>query len=392
MALIARAEPVLGQRIGAVPALACTAGMLALAVLSASAALGNALARRAPVEAAAIPPHNGFASAAAASALVARVAQGRESLAGVAIPVEVERLSQRALLAEPTAVQAVRNLGLYRAARGDTARARSLMRLAERLSRRDTVANMWLAEDALQRGELAPALVRIDAVLRTDAAAKAVVLPRLAAMLDLPGAGEVLGGMLASEPPWAHDFWSAVVTSGTSPRAAAELRLALHRRGAHQAPGHDAALIEQLVAAQAFAEALALREAVGGRGHFPPLDWRTGADPGVAVSLDGGGGLRVSARAGRGGMVAQRLVRLAGGAGMLRIASDGAPGALSARLACAELAGERTLALDIPLAGGAGRFANPTACRHAWLTLSLAPGERERDFTIAAVTLAEAAR
>jgi hypothetical protein len=378
MAQTVGAEVVRGfvwQRIGLAPSLAFAAALSGLAAISASAALANSAAQRAPDMAAGMWPVNGFALANAASARI------EAANTGLVVPGEVRELAERAIVAEPTSVQGLRNLALYYDTHGDGAGARRLMRLVVRLSARDTAANMWLVEDYLRRGDLADATTLIDATLRTDSSASAQLLPGLAGLLELPGAEAVMLDLLAGGPPWGHDFWTAVLQSGASPQAAARLRIALHQRGAPLAAGHDARLIEQLVDARAFDQAFALYAAAGRAAQYPPIDWRLAGGSGIAVSREADGKLGVSALAGSSGVVAQRLVTLPRGTYRLRIASSGM---FTARITCAHLQGEHTL--DVR-PSGSGSFDQPSACGQAWLTLSLAPATADRSLTIDTVTL-----
>ena len=388
----ARAAPsYVWQRIGLMPSLMLGAAMLALAAVSASAAFANALARRSPEAAAQIWPANGFASASAASAILAEANAGRDGVSELIASEAVRGLARRAITAEPAAVQGVRNLALFHQANGETVRAAALMRLAVRLSARDTAANMWLVDAHLRGGDIDRALALIDATLRTDTSAGALLLPRLALVLEQPGAGEVMLRLLQDDPPWGHDYWSAVIEAGNAPVQAADLRSSLHRQGARLAPGHDARLIEQLVESRNFAAAFALyNEARGGAAQFPPIDWKLAGGSGLAVSRSPDGSIRVSALAGSAGVVAQRLVALPRGRSTLRVDSDAASGNLTARITCARLQGAKTIALDVPISGDTQvNFDQATNCRYAWLTLSLEPAsaQADRSFTIGSYSL-----
>jgi len=278
-------------------------------------------------------------------------------------------------------VQAVRNLALSYQANGDHSRATRLMRLAARLSARDTAANMWLVEDYLRGSDLARATALIDATLRTDIGASEKLLPGLVGLLETPGAEPVMLDLLANDPPWGHDFWSAVLQSGAARGAATSLRIALHQRGLALAPGHDARLIEQLVEARDFALAFALYDAADKAAQYPPIDWRLAGGTGLAVSREAGAELAISALAGSSGVLAQRLVALPRGHYTLTIDTD-AP--LTAHITCAHLQGERTLAVTLP---GSGSFEQPTECRHAWLTLLLDPADADRSLTVDSLSL-----
>jgi|GEM_PF-5084628 len=393
--VVAKAVPrFVWQRAGLVPSLILGATFFALAWVSASSSLTNALARRSPEAAAQLWPANGFATASAASAILAKANAGRDGTAKLTVPTAVRGLAERAILAEPASVQGVRNLALFHQANGDNPRAATLMRLAVRLSARDTAANMWLVEAYLRGGDLDRALTLIDATLRTDTSAGALLLPRLAQLLEQPGAAPVMRGLLQDNPPWGHDYWSAVIEAGNAPIQAADLRGSLHRQGVPLAAGHDARLIEQLVEAHSFAAAFALYNQVRGAAQFPPIDWKLADGRGIAVSRSPDGTIRASALSGSVGVVAQRLIALPRGRYTMHIESSAASGQLVARLTCAELQGARTLAVDIPITQNTqASFDQTTACRYAWLTLSLDPTSTQADpsITIGSVSLRPAA-
>jgi len=380
----AGAGPFLWQRLTIVPSLAIGAGLLALAGISSSAAVANALLRRDPAAAAHLWPVNGFALAGAAAEKAVAGADGAMQAGGFA---------ELALVAEPSSVQAVRSLALSHQAAGDRDRTRQLMRLAARRTRRDTATNLWLVDNHLRAGELDQATALIDATLRTDTRASALLLPRLAQLLSQPAAEELMLGMLQSNPPWGHDFWTAVLRLETIPARAVALRIALHERGAGLAPGHDARLIAELVESRQFAQAFALyavsREA-GGKGSVPfaPIEWRLVSDGKYGALIDPAGAIAIEAFAGAQGVVAQRITALPRGHYTITAPNNGEAGQLALHLSCAEMHGQATFSLNAPLpADGRLSFNQPSPCRYAWLSIELAGIAADRSITVGPLAL-----
>ncbi len=135
--------------------------------------------------------------------------------------------AREAFLQAPLAPRAVRIAALSREAMGDEQLARTLMRGVVELTKRDLATHLWLITDYGRSGDLASLLHHYDFALRTSSQAPGILLPRLALVLQVPGAIEVLAPVLAQQPPWTQQFWrTTYVTPETLPQAA-ELRLAL---------------------------------------------------------------------------------------------------------------------------------------------------------------------
>jgi tetratricopeptide (TPR) repeat protein len=141
-------------------------------------------------------------------------------------------LAERALRVDPLAPRALTDLGRIAESEGDAPRAVALMELAGKRGLRDAVAQGWLVNQALSRGDLATALTHLDAILRTQPEALDQTLPLLAAFISYPRAAVLLVHLVGTDPPWRAWFLNAV-TSRIVDRAAlgrfyAELQVEPH--------------------------------------------------------------------------------------------------------------------------------------------------------------------
>jgi hypothetical protein len=114
---------------------------------------------------------------------------------------QVRRLVERALRFDPLAPRALTDLGRIAESEGDASRALALMDLAGERALRDPVAQGWLVNHALSRGDVAAALPHLDAILRTQLGLDQA-LPLLAALVSDPRAAAPLAHLLGTDPPW----------------------------------------------------------------------------------------------------------------------------------------------------------------------------------------------
>lgn len=155
--------------------------------------------------------------------------------------------ARRLLQVEPAEGRGYRVLAQVAAARKQPDRARELYRIAVRRAPRDLPARAWLAQDALERGDLADALVHVDQVLTLSPNAAGSVFPVLVQLSGDAAFAEALAATLAKRPSWRAGLLSALrhPTTGNSSNADAVLA-ALQRRGGLDAE-ESAAWIESLL-------------------------------------------------------------------------------------------------------------------------------------------------
>lgn len=368
--------------------------LVVVAVLSGMSAFAFSIGRLVPQSSLGLWPPNGIIYGKASNLRLgqAMIANGQQLPRN--IPVDVVRLSRRALDLEPAESTAARNIGYSLAGRGETKRASELMEAAYKLSRRDAGLNLWLLEDRARRGDAAGALKLYDITIRTSTSAAGLLMGRMATMLNQPGAVPLFEQLLAGDPPWLEQFWTAVLSSDTDLAASYRLRLALHADGIKMARSHDALLIQRLADAGMPEQAFDLYRAIGGSrpaggellvdpdfrrpSEFPPIGWKMPVAGTFGASIDRKTGqLAIAALSGAKGTVLQQLVPIQSGSYELLVRyganslGAGKRMPFSVRLACAEGSEARlNRVLPVP-SSGAQRFTLDTACRYAWVSLVL---------------------
>jgi len=163
-------------------------------------------------------------------------------------------------------------------------------------------ARAWLAQDALERGDPADALVQIDAVLTLSPRTGATVFPVLAKLAADPAFADALTDVLQRGPIWRTGMLAALQQAKPEDREAADQVLdALQRKGGFSTD-ETAAWIEALLREGRWGQAHARWAApfVAGGKPLPLLfngdfaqapsgtgfDWRLPATPGVIVTFE----------------------------------------------------------------------------------------------------------
>ena len=119
---------------------------------------------------------------------------------------KIIEISQRSIRAQGLNPEALRNIGLAQSLndRGDA--ARPLFDLAFRQRRRDGVTNLWLAEDAIRRGENRRGLILLDRALRVEGGLQQTIFPMFARALPDPAFSREIAPFMARRPDWALNF------------------------------------------------------------------------------------------------------------------------------------------------------------------------------------------
>jgi tetratricopeptide (TPR) repeat protein len=309
--------------------------------------------------------------------------------------------AREALRRELLAGDAVVALGIGAAVDGRMAAAEAVFTQAERWSRRNVAAQLWLIERAVQRDDLDGALVHYDRAMRVSPAVRATLFPILIAGAGDPRIAVRLNRMLRAGPTWRTDFLNHFLTESDDPVALAQLSAGLldRRRPADRQSADT--LLRRLVAlnrpdlAWAHYRSIAGPAAEGairdpsftGGDPVGPFEWRYAEAgellPEAAPRPDRGPGnalfLPVS---GSGGEVARQMLHLAPGRYRLSYrtgelgAADGARPLL--RLLCVA-GGAVPLAAELPRTGaaatdGAVAFTVPAGCAFQWLVLDVPAG------------------
>lgn len=309
-------------------------------------------------------------------------------------------LSRQALAISPVNVEAARTLALADVLQNRSGQARTLIRYAQTLSRRDVPTQMWLIEDRVAADDTAGVLIHYHRAMQTSRASRALLSPILAQAADDPAVLTPLAPILRTRPEWWSDFLGDFVERTHSPRA-----LDIVTRALRLDPAVD---VERERLSSILQRYVVLGEVQAGRRLFdrltgaagsatpvvqggferdfalPPFGWqlaettasagtreaRTGATGDFALTLDGNEGQEA----------ARQLLTLAPGSYDLR-ARVGAvrPGLVTAPMVaihCADstdrLIEERAMPIAQPVATMTLRFVVAAGCSSQWLIVSTA--------------------
>lgn len=305
----------------------------------------------------------------------------------------VRELASAAVLDDPTNAGALTALGL---ATEDVRRARRAMTASDQLSRRSLLAQLWLIEDAVQRGDIAGALDHYDIAMRVSRQALSILFPVLVSATSDDDLLPYIARTLARRPAWGLQYQLQLAQSGTDLPNIATLFEALLRRRID--PGDTAlgVLFQRLADTQNYERAWQLytllrpgqprtgvRNGDFARQPDDPVvfDWRLSDNQvDLATSIDrlaGGDRLSFSAGSGAGGTAARQLLLLRPGNHVLRATAydTQATGAQrpTIRVLCA-ITGAEFGSFPLPRAGengtrGAWRFTVPAGCSAQWLEI-----------------------
>lgn len=321
---------------------------------------------------------------------------------------ELLSVARLAYAADPLDVQALRTIALGQVVHEDPERARQIMRLAARLSKRDDVTDLWLAQDYGRSGDVENMLASFDHALRISRRAREAAIVPVVGLSGSPEGQSALGELLRQRPAWETAFWRefarnpvALASAGaffestglSIEQVPEQSRRALYANLKRQ--GHFDALYRLAAldpAAVAGAEALSAGEFIAANGANP-LGWTLNSRGDFAARVhDTTGELQIDARAGSFGVAADRVVRLGGGYELtIRMAEPVPDNAdLELALVClgpneAELA---TISLASGSDGGEARVSAGT-CEFANLEVSFEvdPGRRASLIRIASIAL-----
>lgn len=293
---------------------------LAIALTSGLFAMGAIAKDKAPVLAVSLYPINGFAAEKIASELIkASIAENSGQFPDHIGP-KASEFARKAFIAEPITPEAVAVLAFG----GTDQEKRKLMNEALFLSRRQLLVTAWMIADSGARDDMLALLKHYDSVLRSSRSAASAIIPVMAKVLADESSIAPYTSLLKKQPPWAYQFWGAVVRTPEAVGNAASLRQALYKTNEDDALYQDAALIRALISNQQFEIAEALYYLLADQkepgsllknGSFDmepeyyPIDWQlfSTGEYGAAVR---NGKLELSAIQNSGGLFARQLVKL----------------------------------------------------------------------------------
>ncbi len=136
---------------------------------------------------------------------------------------KIARLNSiRALESEPLSPNAVRQLGVYFTATGNSTKGRELVLLSAELSRRDAIGQLWLAQDNLSNRKPNAGLRALDVVIRTQPEAHEPAFRLLGASLANSEFRDIFVAYTVNRPPWLRKFIEYNVSNLKQPQLLAQ--------------------------------------------------------------------------------------------------------------------------------------------------------------------------
>jgi hypothetical protein len=166
---------------------------------------------------------------------------------------KVEAMARESLHGGALNPVAIRLLGYVADVRGDRTRARELMLLSQKVSRRDFGTQLWLIEDAVARNDKKQALFHYDIALRTTPSSFPILLPTLTGALDDPEVRAGLVPHIRAAPPWLASFLTEAITTSANPANVADVLVkagGLPDRDSY--PGISNSLLQKLATSSKF--------------------------------------------------------------------------------------------------------------------------------------------
>ncbi|WP_284123826.1 hypothetical protein [Parerythrobacter aestuarii] len=298
---------------------------LGLAVVMLLQAMSGITYRQAPQLATTLMPMNGLARERLAFA---------EFGAGATDPTDMASVIQSAISAAPTAREAIADEPLLPKAHAvlalemqDQGAQAEFLELATNLNRRDVSLQGVLLQNRVSAADYAGVFETVDRILRVNPDLSEQFFPILVQALGDEQGKEQLAGLLRDPPQWLEDFAMFAVENDAAVETLADLR----RGSSMDYKYFDARLIARLVAVgdlkTAYETYSSIRdqsaqdqpEASGlWRNQYQPFDWRLANRSGFRAQISRtGNSLDVFVRPGQAGVLAERIVPVAGsGAGM----------------------------------------------------------------------------
>lgn len=136
---------------------------------------------------------------------------------------KVEAMAKQSLRGGALNPVAIRLLGYVADVRGDAKKARELMLLSHKVSRRDFGTQLWLIEDAVARGDKKQALYHYDIAMRTTPSSFPILFPTLTGALSDPEVRVALAPIVRQAPIWLPSYLSEAINTVENPANLADV-------------------------------------------------------------------------------------------------------------------------------------------------------------------------
>lgn len=141
----------------------------------------------------------------------------------------VSRIATKSLEQAPLNARALRMLALNDDLAGRKQVAAAKMMMVDRLSRREGVAQLWLADFRGREGNVGAALHHMDVMLRTTPRATDPLLVRMALAIRLPAARKAIRPFMKASTPWVERFFYISLQNASNAKPLGELVASLDR-------------------------------------------------------------------------------------------------------------------------------------------------------------------
>jgi hypothetical protein len=142
---------------------------------------------------------------------------------------KVEAMAKESLRGGALNPVAIRLLGYVADVRGDRTKARELMLLSQKVSRRDFGTQLWLIEDSVARGDKKQALYHYDIAMRTTPSSYQILFPTLVGALADPEVRKGLVPYVRGNPSWLSGFLGEAINTSENPANVADLLVKVGR-------------------------------------------------------------------------------------------------------------------------------------------------------------------
>lgn len=243
-------------------------------------------------------------------------------------------LGRRALRAQSLNAPALRLLAVHFQMKGDTKKADELIVLATRVTRRDTLSQLWLAQQASERGDPKAVMYHYNIAMRTNGNVRSFLIPQIAKLLEDQNYQPAFAPYLSQGSLWLPEFLNFTIWNSDHYPALANVILASRGMSANdiQYRSYETQIIGQLIAKQQYP--LAQRFYLNLKGatpkafktialdaetidpKFAPINWRLDTGSGVsanAIKRNGRFEIVATASAANSGIVAQKMLFLDAG-------------------------------------------------------------------------------
>lgn len=191
---------------------------------------------------------------------------------------QVSRASQAVLARTPLSERALALYGLSLEAHGQPEAAKAAMTQAASQNLSYALPHLWLYNRLLTEGDVAGALSQADVVLRSQSLFSDNFFPSFRDLLESPTAADALVSALEENPPWRTPFLVWMAKDPTSTAKATALVAELQQGDAPPKNDELAPLLNSLIAAGDYQQALFLWLRGLPNDRFATMDYLTNGD------------------------------------------------------------------------------------------------------------------